>query len=154
MEKHLTATAYLVAKINGEIRFLLHKHRKLDAWIGVGGHVESNENPHETVLREAKEETGLVPVLLPFLDQPIMTSYLRQLPIPHFIFEFKISAYRNEPSHFHIDLVYIGTIKNHRKVRMHEEFRWFSATELKTLELQKEIVYITRKAFKIGKKYL
>lgn len=154
MEKHATATVYLVAKINGEIRVLLHKHRKLDAWIGVGGHVESNENPHETVVREVKEETGLLPDLLPFLNQPITASYLRQLPIPYFIFEFKISTYRNEPSHFHIDHVYIGTIKNPRKIRMHEEFRWFSAKDLTTFDLQKEVVYITRKAMTMGKRFL
>lgn len=28
-------------------------------WIGVGGHIESNETPDEALIREIKEETGL-----------------------------------------------------------------------------------------------
>ena len=29
-------------------------------WIGVGGHIEENESPDECILREVREETGLV----------------------------------------------------------------------------------------------
>lgn len=154
MEKHFTATIYLVAVVNGDVKVLLHKHKKMAIWIGVGGHVERDENPFETVLRETKEETGFTPTLIPRLRQPFIASYVTLLPTPHFIFQFKISAYRNEPSHFHIDLVFIGTIKRPSEIKMQEEFRWFSAKELKTLELQKEVVYITRKALEIGKRYI
>ena len=31
-----------------------------DKWIGVGGHFEEDESPEECVLREVKEETGLI----------------------------------------------------------------------------------------------
>mgnify|MGYP000406215642 FL=1 len=31
-----------------------------DKWIGVGGHAEGNETPQECLLREVKEETGLL----------------------------------------------------------------------------------------------
>ena len=38
------------------------KHHDINAgkWIGVGGHVENGETPEECLLREEKEETGLV----------------------------------------------------------------------------------------------
>ena len=31
-----------------------------DKWIGIGGHFEHHESPEECLIREAKEETGLV----------------------------------------------------------------------------------------------
>ena len=31
-----------------------------DKWIGVGGHAEGNETPQECLIREVKEETGLL----------------------------------------------------------------------------------------------
>ncbi|HBQ50415.1 hypothetical protein A3B42_02065 [Candidatus Daviesbacteria bacterium RIFCSPLOWO2_01_FULL_38_10] len=58
MIKHFAATAYIVSKIDGEVKVLLHKHKKLGIWIGVGGHVEKEENPKQAVIREAKEEYG------------------------------------------------------------------------------------------------
>ena len=38
------------------------KHHDINAgkWIGVGGHVENGETPEECLLREVKEDTGLV----------------------------------------------------------------------------------------------
>jgi ADP-ribose pyrophosphatase len=44
---------------------LLHRTKKVhdinkDKWIGIGGHCEEGESPEECVLREVREETGLV----------------------------------------------------------------------------------------------
>ena len=44
---------------------MLHRTKKKkdvnkDKWIGVGGHAEGNETPQECLLREVKEETGLL----------------------------------------------------------------------------------------------
>ncbi len=43
---------------------LMHRTKKKndenhDKWIGIGGHVEEGESPHECIVREIKEETGL-----------------------------------------------------------------------------------------------
>ena len=44
---------------------MLHRNKKKndlshDMWIGVGGHFENEETPSECLLREVKEETGLI----------------------------------------------------------------------------------------------
>ena len=43
---------------------MLHRVKKKndinhDKWIGIGGKLEEGESPHDCVIREAKEETGL-----------------------------------------------------------------------------------------------
>ncbi len=44
---------------------MLHRVKKdhdinKDKWIGIGGHFEQDESPEECLLREAREETGLI----------------------------------------------------------------------------------------------
>jgi 8-oxo-dGTP pyrophosphatase MutT (NUDIX family) len=60
MERHLTATGFVV---DGD-RVLLHWHRKNCLWLPFGGHIEPNEDPVQTVLREIQEESGLHTELL------------------------------------------------------------------------------------------
>ena len=50
---------------NNDCYLMLHRTKKKkdvnkDKWIGVGGHAEGNEIPQECLLREVKEETGLL----------------------------------------------------------------------------------------------
>lgn len=50
---------------NNDSYLMLHRTKKKkdvnkDKWIGVGGHAEGNETPQECLLREVKEETGLL----------------------------------------------------------------------------------------------
>ena len=43
---------------NQEPKILLHRHKKLNKLVCVGGHVELDETPWQAVLREICEETG------------------------------------------------------------------------------------------------
>jgi len=52
---HFTASAYIVYKDT----VILHRHKKFNLIIPVGGYLEGEELPEEAVVREAKEETGL-----------------------------------------------------------------------------------------------
>lgn len=52
---HFTASVYIIF----EDKVLLHKHKRFDLVLPVGGYVEGAELPEETVVREALEETGL-----------------------------------------------------------------------------------------------
>ena len=55
MRRQFTATVYILH----EFKVLLIFHRKLFKWLPPGGHVDENELPSDTAIREAREETGL-----------------------------------------------------------------------------------------------
>lgn len=52
---HVTGSALVV----GARGIVLHRHKRLRAWMQPGGHLEAGETPAEAALREAAEETGL-----------------------------------------------------------------------------------------------
>ena len=51
-EIDFTASVLIVHKN----KVLLRKHEKYNIWLGPGGHIELNEDPNETAVKEAKEE--------------------------------------------------------------------------------------------------
>ncbi len=53
-----TASAYIVRVDTPEPTLVLHRHRKLGAWLQFGGHVEKNENPWQAIAHELTEESG------------------------------------------------------------------------------------------------
>ncbi len=55
--KHLVS--YFVVVDEDQVLLVDHKNARL--WLPTGGHVEPGEHPRETVIRELKEELGLVP---------------------------------------------------------------------------------------------
>ncbi len=55
------ASGYLVK--DGKV--LLVHHNKFDKWTPPGGHMEENETPDQTVIREWREELGLQVAVVP-----------------------------------------------------------------------------------------
>lgn len=149
MKKHFAATAYIVSKINGECKVLLHKHKKLGIWIGIGGHIEENENPVQSLLREVKEETNLEISLINDEGKLLKTSQVEELLAPVAILEERIPHYRRENAHFHIDLIYFAFCKNPEKIQMSEKYGWFSPSDLKGKQLEKEVSYLSRKILRL-----
>ncbi len=65
---------------------MLHRVKKQkdvnkDKWIGIGGHFEEGESPEECLLREAKEETGLL--LTSFSFRGIVTFIAEGWPVEY-----------------------------------------------------------------------
>lgn len=56
-EMHLVSYFAVISPSEGKI--LLVDHRKAQLWLPPGGHVELNEHPKDTVIREVKEELGI-----------------------------------------------------------------------------------------------
>lgn len=96
----LTASGALVHR--GKI--LLMFHPKLRLWIPPGGHLEPGETPHQAVLREFKEETGLDVRLTKhgFFPSAARSTYL---PVPlvislHWVCRPNYFARRADPDNY------------------------------------------------------
>ncbi|MBI2017519.1 NUDIX domain-containing protein [Candidatus Daviesbacteria bacterium] len=144
MKKQFTSTAYIVAKIGSQIKVLLHKHKKQGIWIGIGGHIEEGENPYQTVLREVKEETNLDIKIISY-EKLIKIKGVKQFPSPVAILEETIPDHSSEPSHIHIDCIYLAFCKKPKDIKMNEEFAWFAKKDLKDSRIRKEVFYFANK---------
>ena len=132
VERHFTATAYIVA----DRRTLLLWHRKLGMWLPPGGHCEPNEDPLQTALREAEEESGLAIAVIPPPDLLVLspgTSDPVVVPPPAVILIEDIRM-AGQPFHQHIDHVYytraIGPVDFADPLPDGSAHHWFTAAEL------------------------
>jgi 8-oxo-dGTP pyrophosphatase MutT (NUDIX family) len=112
----------------GTKRFLLVKHKKLGKWTQSGGHIEPNEDPEESAIREAFEETGLKVKLIGqrFIRD---NDYIKPLALQKNLF-------KGDPEHIHIDFVYVAVpdgISQSVKVNYNEAYdlNWFSLSEIR-----------------------
>jgi 8-oxo-dGTP diphosphatase len=70
--KHLVSYFVLIDPDHDSL--LLGDHIKAQLWLPTGGHVELNEHPKATVLRESKEELGQEAVFLRGDDRPFFLT--------------------------------------------------------------------------------
>lgn len=94
---HFTASCYVV---DGAGRLLLHHHRRLDRWLQMGGHVDGDESPELTALREGEEESGLRD--LSFAVEGIFDLDIHGIPAA------VRADGRVEPGHDHYDVRYVA----------------------------------------------
>lgn len=123
MDRHFTVTAY----IKNDNRILLMFHNKLNKWLPLGGHMEENELPEETVLREIKEESGLSNVK--FITKESNLGMVQPLGIQRNIIK---------EDHEHLDLIYFLETSQERfelNTREGSNMKWFSKEEIKDLDL-------------------
>ena len=101
LDQHLTASAVVIANAHA----LLIHHKRIGAWLPPGGHVENDELPHEAVIREVLEETGVaVEILsesLPDTKDP--DAFL--LPSP--LCSHAVRALEQGTAVYHVDIVYL-----------------------------------------------
>ena len=100
MIRHFVSTGFVVH--DGAV--LLHWHRKVRAWLPPGGHVEPDEDPVQTTLREVREETGVEVRVVPH-QRRLPIGNLDQVDAP---FAIMIEDVFDEKhgAHQHIDFIY------------------------------------------------
>lgn len=119
-KREFVATVYIVR--NGKV--LLTLNEKVNKFVPVGGHVEENELPCSTAIREAKEETGFDIELID-KDESKGKNLKQNLDIHLDIIK---------PEHHHINLSYIAKIIGGTEKSITDdntELRWFSKEELR-----------------------
>ena len=98
--RHFTATGFVVHRDST----LLHWHKKVQEWLPPGGHVDPNEDPVQTTLREIKEETGFDVEIIPTHEE-VEISNLEQVAAPHSIMIEDVVD-KKHGEHQHIDHIY------------------------------------------------
>ena len=115
---HVTGSAFVVCPATGLV--LLHHHRRLDAWLQLGGHDEDERDPRATALREAAEESGLPDLAL--LSDEILDLDVHPIP-----------AGKGEPPHLHHDVRYALATRAPEAIRREAaesiDLRWFTLAD-------------------------
>ncbi|MFP4515115.1 MAG: NUDIX hydrolase [Parcubacteria group bacterium] len=139
--KHFTASALIVE--NNKV--LLVYHKKLDVWLYPGGHIEENENPDETLLREVKEETGLDIEVISDKDE-LLSDTNNDVTSLHLPYAFLCELVGD---HYHNDLIYLCKIKGKSKLKFNKnessDIGFFEYEEIKNMKLFDNFRVLLRK---------
>lgn len=137
-KREFISTVYIVK--DGKV--LLTLNEKVNKWVPIGGHVEENELPCDSVIREAKEETGF--------DVELINTKEKELG--NIIQNIGINLDIIKPDHHHINLAYLARIisGNEKKITDdNTELKWFSVEELENLDTFENVRETGLKAIEI-----
>jgi 8-oxo-dGTP pyrophosphatase MutT (NUDIX family) len=137
--RHFTASVYLVH----EGATALHRHPTLGIRLPPGGHVDRDELPHETALREAREETGLDPTLLTE-HREVVSETARSIPRPRHLMLADVNRFGERVGHQHIDHVYFATVDSRRLDPADGEepaaaWEWYAPAALRGSDLDSDV---------------
>jgi ADP-ribose pyrophosphatase YjhB (NUDIX family) len=124
-----------------EGKVALHWHRKINAWLPAGGHIEANEDPVQAVMREIDEEFAVKVGILPPANHVDYEGGPAQLTPPHAM----IDCWAVD--HWHVDLVYYCRLLSGYPGRSYEAgspIFWLNAGDLNkgSIELKSQPVPI------------
>jgi 8-oxo-dGTP pyrophosphatase MutT (NUDIX family) len=137
--RHFTATVYLVH----DGATALHEHPGLGIRLPPGGHVDRDELPHETALREAREETGLEPTLL--TDHPeVASGTSRSIPRPRHLMLADVNRHGDHVGHQHIDHVFFATVDSRELDPAAGEepasaWEWYTPADLRATDVDSDV---------------
>lgn len=127
-----------------ERKLLMIHHRKLNLWLPVGGHIETNETPDDAVLREIKEEVGISAEIF------AVPSIVSELPTKKVLATPFYVDLHSVGDHDHVGFCYVCTTDN-PTIEMNERelknFRWIGKDELENIDTPKNTQHAARIAF-------
>ncbi|MEK4298531.1 NUDIX hydrolase [Oceanobacillus sp. FSL W8-0428] len=115
---HITASAIIIKESNPDY-MLMMLHQNLKKWLQPGGHVDPDERPVESAVRELKEETGM--------DGEVDAA-VSLIPLDIDIHTIPANPKKGEGAHQHYDFRYIvkvntevilGNIENNKVAWVH-----------------------------------
>ena len=124
---HLVVGGFLIQNK----KVLLIYHPIIEKWLPVGGHIDENETPEQSLKKEFKEEVGLDIAVINSSQKVYIaeTEIRRQAPNP-FYSEIHSSGNHNHHCQFFI----CKLIDERQKVKVDgievKEFKWFTKDEL------------------------
>lgn len=151
LTRHFVATVYVV--VDGAVP--LHTHERLEMWLPPGGHIERAEAPHETAIRETREETGLSIELLQS-GSDVGSNRVRAVPTPAEILVEDINVCGDDVGHQHVDFIYFATadarsIDPDPGEATPERWDWFTAESLADADvLEPDVVALGRRAIELA----
>lgn len=130
----ITISAYIVLRGEGEDKLLVHMHRKFGKLLQIGGHIELDETPWQTVAHELVEESGYelseLKLLQPLPSVPMVDNAVVH-PVPFLMNTHKIGE------HYHSDLCYAFVARDVPQSAPGEgestDLRWVTQAELNQL---------------------
>lgn len=139
IEHEFISTVFVVQ--NNKV--LLNFNNKCKIWVPVGGHIEKNEKPCDSAIREAKEESGLdIELASPFnnfknnnMIQPVA------LKMDHIT-----------DTHNHMNLIYFGKVIGGSFTKISDDgaiSKWFSKKEIENTEMPENIKEMALKALEV-----
>ncbi|MVT26682.1 NUDIX hydrolase [Nesterenkonia alkaliphila] len=137
MKKQFTATGYVVNL--DRTRMLMIFHQGLQRWLPPGGHVDPDEFPSDTALREVFEETGIHvrhsghnP-----LEMGLNGTTESQLPTPFAMAAQLIPESHKDIEHIHMDMMYLLEADDTAPLTAQEQevddVGWFTRYQLEQL---------------------
>lgn len=132
-------------------RVLLIWHPQLVRWVPAGGRVEvaSGEYPHEAVIREVAEETGLTVDIISSPVSEVKDAAVSPLPLPAAVQEISLSA-----SLTYIDFVYFCRVIGEGDVSLDyveaRAYKWFTRSDLYKYPLYPHVREYSERALQLA----
>lgn len=129
----ITVSAYIVLEQDNLYKCLVHFHRKIEKLMQIGGHIELDETPWQSIAHELEEESGFgldeLSVLQYDEGSPKQSHNINH-PTP-----FSMNTHNVGGDHYHSDLCYgfIASKLPSQAVKEGEssDLRWLTIDELK-----------------------